>query len=95
MQRAARSKELGTINWLGRILYLTGIVSLLFGIETFTGSMIEHEARRGVVPAGALHKPILGHGADSQLEPPLLIPFAPPATPPLRRKYPPIGRFEG
>ncbi len=42
-----RIKTLGTINWLGRILYLAGIFSLLFGIETFTGSMIEHEAQAG------------------------------------------------
>ncbi len=47
-----RTKELGTINWLGKILYLSGIVSLLFGIETFIGSMIEHEAQAGWMGLG-------------------------------------------
>ncbi len=45
-------KELGTVNWLGRILYLSGLISLLFGIETFTGSMIEHEAQAGWMGLG-------------------------------------------
>ncbi len=47
-----RIKAFGTVNWLGRILYLSGIVSLLFGIETFTGSMIEHEAQAGWMGLG-------------------------------------------
>ncbi len=47
-----RIKALGTINWLGRILYLSGILSLLFGIETFTGSMVEHEAQAGWMGLG-------------------------------------------
>ncbi|MBT4268737.1 MAG: hypothetical protein HOK67_31865 [Deltaproteobacteria bacterium] len=46
-------KALGTINWLGRVLYLSGIVSLAFGIETFTGSMIEHEMQAGWMGLGA------------------------------------------
>ena len=47
-----RLKQFGTINWLGRILYLSGVLSLLFGIETFTGSMIEHEAQAGWMGLG-------------------------------------------
>jgi hypothetical protein len=48
-----RMKELGPINWLGRVLFLTGFFLLLFGIATFTGSMIEHEAQAGWMGLGA------------------------------------------
>ncbi len=47
-----RIKALGTINWLGRILYLSGILSLAFGLDTFTGSMIEHEVQAGWMGLG-------------------------------------------
>ncbi len=32
-----------TINGLGRLLFVAGILSIAFGIDTFTGSIIEHE----------------------------------------------------
>ncbi len=36
-------KATKTINGLGRFLFIAGIASIAFGIDTFTGSLIEHE----------------------------------------------------
>ena len=47
-----RIKAFGTINRLGQILYLSGLVSLAMGIDTFLGSMIEHEAQAGWMGLG-------------------------------------------
>ncbi len=55
-----RIKALGTINRLGQILYLLGLVSLAMGIDTFIGSMIEHEAQAGWMG-------LLGFGAQTAI----------------------------